>query len=138
MPSISDIEHYDVAVVGAAVFLVIDDSKTIGGVWSEERIYPTLYAQICYPLFEYSFYPMKNENISPDGFISGTAIHNYLVSFARDHGLLGRTRLETRVVAVERGSNGSGWILEVNNGPLIECEKLIYATGANSSPIRPA
>ncbi|KAM5452532.1 hypothetical protein MaudCBS49596_003350 [Microsporum audouinii] len=120
MPSISDIEHYDVAVVGAAVFLVIDDSKTIGGVWSEERIYPTLYAQICYPLFEYSFYPMKNENISPDGFISGTAIHNYLVSFARDHGLLGRTRLETRVVAVERGSNGSGWILEVNNGPLIE------------------
>ncbi|KAM5462049.1 FAD-dependent monooxygenase dep4 [Microsporum ferrugineum] len=81
---------------------------------------------------------MKNENISPDGFISGTSIHNYLVSFARDHDLLGRTRLETREVAGERGSNGSGWILEVNNGPPIECEKLIYATGANSSPIRPA
>jgi hypothetical protein len=70
------------------VTLEVDDGETIGGIWSQERIYPSLYAQISYPLLEYSFYPMKNEGISPDGFISGQVIHNYLASFAEDHDAL--------------------------------------------------
>jgi hypothetical protein len=41
--------------------LVVDDGETIGGICSQERIYPSLYAQISYPLFEYFFYPMKKE-----------------------------------------------------------------------------
>jgi hypothetical protein len=33
---------------------------------------------------------MKNEGISPDGFISGQTIHNYLASFAEDRSTVER------------------------------------------------
>lgn len=118
--------------------LIVDDSGTVGGVWSKERIYPSLFAQISHPLFEYSFYPMSKDDISPDGFVSGKTIHNYLDSFARDHDLLCRLRLKTRVERVKRRPSSSrGWVLEIKEGNPLACEKLIYATGANSSPIIP-
>lgn len=50
---------------------ILDGSRTIGGVWSKEKVYPDLYAQIAHPLFEYSSYRMPAEGLSPDGFISG-------------------------------------------------------------------
>ncbi|EEP76518.1 predicted protein [Uncinocarpus reesii 1704] len=147
-------ERFDVVVVGAGWYgliaartylklvpgtqlLIVDDSSSVGGAWSKERIYPSLYAQISHPLFEYSFYSMKKEGLSPDGFISGATIHEYLASFAEDHDLTQRIRLETRVTHVARNSNGLGWVLETSKGQL-ECGKLIYATGANSSPIIPS
>jgi dimethylaniline monooxygenase (N-oxide forming) len=118
--------------------LIVDDSLSVGGSWSKEKIYPSLYAQISHPLFEYSFYPMKNDGISPDGYIPGTTVHEYLVNFARDHDLNRRIRLRTNVVSVKRGLNGHGWALEVNEGQNLNCEKLIYATGPTSSPIVPS
>ena len=117
--------------------LIVDDSATVGGVWSNERIYPSLFAQISHPLFEYSFYPMSQEGVSPDGFVSGATIHKYLANFARDYDLTDRIRLRTKVVHVKRNSHERGWVLGVNEGQQIECDKLIYATGANSSAIIP-
>ncbi|KXH27268.1 cofactor FMO1 enzyme is FAD [Colletotrichum simmondsii] len=149
------VEVFDVIVVGAGWYglmaartylelasetnlIIVDDSSTVGGVWSKERIYPSLFAQISHPLFEYSFYPMSKDDISPDGFVSGKTIHNYLDSFARDHNLLPRLRLQTRVTRVARRPAGSeGWILDIKGGNRLICDKLIYATGANSSPIIP-
>ncbi|KAF1841193.1 cofactor FMO1 enzyme is FAD [Cucurbitaria berberidis CBS 394.84] len=148
-------ENFDTIVVGAGWYglmaartylelapetnlLIVDDSGTVGGVWSKERIYPSLFAQISHPLFEYSFYPMSKDDMSPDGFVSGKTIHNYLDSFARDHNLLPRLRLKTRVERVRRGpSDSGGWILDIKEGNPLSCDKLIYATGANSSPIIP-
>ncbi|KAJ5254793.1 cofactor FMO1 FAD enzyme [Penicillium chrysogenum] len=50
----------------------------------------------------------------------------------------GPVRLRTRVSQVRRNANHQGWIVETHSGERqIECKKLIYATGANSSPIRP-
>lgn len=103
-----------------------------------EKIYPSLYAQISHPLFEYSFYPMKKEGISPDGYIPGMTVHEYLVNFARDYDLTRRIRLRTNVVGVKRGLNSRGWVLEINEGQIIECEKLIYATGPTSNAIVPS
>nr|D2E9W9.1 RecName: Full=FAD-dependent monooxygenase DEP4; AltName: Full=Depudecin biosynthesis cluster protein 1 [Alternaria brassicicola]ACZ57547.1 predicted monooxygenase [Alternaria brassicicola] len=148
-------ESFDIVVVGAGWYglmaartylelapetnlLIVDDSSTVGGVWSKERIYPSLFAQISHPLFEYSFYPMPKDDISPDGFVSGKTIHNYLTSFTRDHNLLPRLRLNTRVERVRRGpSDAGGWVLDIKEGNPLLCHKLIYATGANSSPIIP-
>ena len=76
---------------------------------------------------------MSKEGISPDGFVSGATIHKYLNSFARDYDLTRRIRLKTNVVNVKRNSDARGWVLEVNEGQQLECNKLIYATGANSS-----
>ncbi|KAJ2992429.1 hypothetical protein NUW58_g2172 [Xylaria curta] len=145
---------FDVIVVGAGWYglvaartylelapetnlLIVDDSKTVGGVWSKERIYPSLFAQISHPLFEYSFFPMPKDNVSPDGFVSGATIHQYLEDFATTFGLRSRIRLETRVTNIKRGPEGQGWVLELRDQEPLVCDKLIYASGANSSPIVP-
>ncbi len=120
----------------AANLVIIDDQATFGGVWSEEKIYPSLYAQIKYGLFEYSFYPMKREGITRDGYISGDTIHTYLNDFAWDHDLVRRARLRTTVNKVSRTASG-GWRLEPEGKPAIECPKLIYASGATSHPVIP-
>ncbi|KAL5620921.1 hypothetical protein FOBRF1_004167 [Fusarium oxysporum] len=147
-------EMFDVIVVGAGWYglmaartflelapetnlLILDDGKTVGGVWSKERIYPSLFAQISHPLFEYSFYPMPEEDVSPNGFVSGKTIQKYLESFAKDHNLMPRLRLNTRVEKVKRGPESDGWVLNIKEKEPLACRKLIYATGANSSPIIP-
>ena len=117
--------------------LIVDNGKSIGGVWSKEKIYPNLYAQISHGLFEYSFYPMKKEGISPDGYIPGTTIHNYLVDFARDFDLTRRIRLETNVIGVDKLAQ-NGWRLNVEHASSVVCAKLIYATGPTSNAIIPA
>jgi dimethylaniline monooxygenase (N-oxide forming) len=44
--------------------------------------------------------------------------------------------LKTNVIKVERAASG-GWSLEVDNGPTVICEKLIWAVGGTSSPVTP-
>ena len=83
----------------SADLVILDDQKSFGGVWSKEKIYPSLYAQIKHGLFEYSFYPMRNEGVTADGYISGDTIHTYLSDFAQDFDLVRRTRLETSASA---------------------------------------
>ena len=127
-----------------ASLVLLDDQASIGGVWCAEKLYPSLYAQIKHGLFEYSFYPMRKEGITPDGYISGDTIHRYLNDFARDYDLVRRTRLRTKVVRVERlpgsggDANASGWRLELEGKPALECAKLIYASGATSHPVMPS
>ena len=116
--------------------IILDDGKSIGGVWSKEKIYPNLYAQVGYGMFEYSFCPMKEENVTKDRYISGENVHNYLRGFARDNDLIRRTRLETRVDLVEKLPSGD-WRLNIEQGAPIVCQKLIYASGPTSSPVIP-
>ncbi|KAK3342082.1 cofactor FMO1 FAD enzyme [Lasiosphaeria hispida] len=148
-------EQFDVIVVGTgwngligaktyldfaptAKLVLLDEQSSIGGVWSKEKIYPNLYAQIKYGQFEYSFYPMRKEGITSDGYISGETINRYLSDFASDYDLVRRTRFRTKVVRVERLGEGAGWRLEIEGQPAIECAKLIYASGATSHPVIPS
>ena len=117
--------------------LIVDDGESIGGVWNKEKIYPNLFAQVGHGLFEYSFYPMKKEGISPDRYISGVTIHNYLNDFAKDYDLVHRVRLRTTVTNVEKLDKDS-WRLDIARANSIRCEKLIYATGATSHPYSPS
>ncbi|GFG11476.1 dimethylaniline monooxygenase [N-oxide-forming] 4 [Aspergillus udagawae] len=153
MGSSMNAERVEVVVVGAgwnglisaktyldfrpsADLVILDEQASIGGVWSADKIYPSLYAQIKYGLFEYSFYPMRNEGITEDGYISGDTIHTYLNDFAWDFDLVRRTRLRTAVTNVFQLPSGN-WRLEIAGKPDIECEKLIYASGATSHPVIP-
>ncbi|RYP20501.1 hypothetical protein DL765_002746 [Monosporascus sp. GIB2] len=147
------IEHRDVVIVGAGWtglisaktyldlapdtdLLIVDNERSIGGVWCKERLYPHLYAQVSHPLFEYSFYDMPKEGITRDGFLSGRTINKYLTDFAHDFNLVERIKLETMVTQVERSSSG-GWILSFGEGPDLECDKLIWAVGPGSSAVLP-
>lgn len=120
--------------------LIIDNGKSIGGVWNKERIYPNLFAQVGHGLFEYSFYPMKKEGLTPDRYISGGTIHNYLYEFSEKFGLSDRIWLETNVKTIKRitGRN-CGWRLTIE-GRLesgLIAEKLIVASGVSSDPYIP-
>lgn len=116
--------------------VIVDSAASIGGVWSKERIYPNLFAQVGHGLFEYSFYPMKKEGLTPDRYISGQTIHNYLNNFAKDYNLIGRIRLGVHVTKVEH-LNGEGWRLLIHDGPAIRGDKIIYASGVSSDPYVP-
>lgn len=118
--------------------LIVDNGQTIGGSWSKEKIYPNLYAQINTPKFEFSMWPMNPIGITEDGYIPAKTVHEYLVSFADHFGLTSRTRLETNVVEVTRQASNGKWLLAVEQGVDIVCEKLIYATGPTSSPVVPS
>ncbi|RDW80311.1 hypothetical protein BP6252_04949 [Coleophoma cylindrospora] len=146
-------DEYDVLIVGAGWYgliaaytylklapetnlLIVDDGETIGGVWSTERIYPDLFAQVGHGLFEYSFYPMKKTGLSPDRYISAQTIHDYLQSFAEDHDLVRRIRLQQRVTKAEKIRNK--WVLTLNDGASqVSGAKLIAATGVTSGPYMP-
>ena len=79
---------------------------------------------------------MKAEGLSPDRYISGATIHNYLNSFAHDHDLARRIRLRTSVTKVEK-LDENGWRLSIDGGQVVVAEKLIYATGVSSDPYVP-
>lgn len=117
--------------------LILDNGRSIGGVWSKERIYPNLFAQVGHGLFEYSFYPMKKEGLTPDRYISGNTIHGYLNDFAKDHDLVRRTRLNTTVTNIEKADDGM-WRLDIKNADGIKTEKLIVASGVSSDPYTPS
>ncbi|KAK7178340.1 putative monooxygenase [Paraphaeosphaeria sporulosa] len=146
-------EHFDVVIVGAGWYgliaaqtylrlapntklVILDNAASIGGVWSKEKIYPDLFAQVGHGLFEFSSYPMKKEGLSPDRYISGRTINNYLLSFAKDHDLERRTRLNTQVSKVERIYNDK-WLLSLSDKNPVIADKIIYASGVSSDPYVP-
>jgi dimethylaniline monooxygenase (N-oxide forming) len=45
-------------------------------------------------------------------------------------------QMETNVIKVERTNSGK-WVLDVDNGPTLTCDKLIWAVGGTSAPIAP-
>ncbi|ETN44956.1 uncharacterized protein HMPREF1541_09831 [Cyphellophora europaea CBS 101466] len=159
----SDVETCDVAIVGGGWYgliaahtyrqlapqskvVLLDDGATIGGVWSKERIYPNLFAQVGHGLFEYSFYPMSKEGLTKDRYISGETIHRYLNNFARDYGLLPLIRLNTRVARIERADGGEAkWRLSLRTRGAsyrtgdyqLEAAKVIQASGVTSEKYVP-
>ena len=117
--------------------LILDNGRSIGGVWSKERIYPNLFAQVGHGLFEYSFYPMKMEGLTPDRYISGNTIHGYLNDFAKDFDLVRRIRLNTSVTNIEKTQSGM-WRLDIKDADCIKADKLIVASGVSSDPYTPS
>ncbi|KAL8639971.1 MAG: hypothetical protein Q9228_003057 [Teloschistes exilis] len=144
-------EDFDVVIIGAGWYgliaawtylrlapatqlLVVDDADSIGGVWSKERIYPNLFAQVGHGLFEYTFYPMRNEGLTPDRYISGETISKYLYNFAHDHDVAKHVRLQTRITKVEKLDSGQWHLTSPSLSRPLRCDKLIVASGVTSQP----
>ncbi|GAB7353358.1 hypothetical protein MBLNU459_g3842t1 [Dothideomycetes sp. NU459] len=145
----SQAEKMDVVVIGAgwqglvaartylrlrpsANLLIIDSESTVGGVWSKERLYPNLVAQVKLGLFNYSDTPMPpGPGDATHTRVSGEMIHGYLQKYAEDHGLLRHIRFNTFVKHVEQCPQG--WRLTFRDSDdVVEAEKLLVATGTSS------
>ncbi|RWA08088.1 hypothetical protein EKO27_g7001 [Xylaria grammica] len=144
----------DVAIIGAgwyglaaartylrlrpsAKLIIIDSDSTVGGVWSKDRLYPNLVAQVRHGLFNYSDTPMPRNGGNPkDPKVTGEMIHNYLHKYAEDHDLLGHIRFNTFVTDAKQFEGG--WRLSLRGtDEVIETEKLMVATGVTSIPNLP-
>ncbi|TAQ89188.1 hypothetical protein B7494_g2487 [Chlorociboria aeruginascens] len=122
--------------LGPANILVIDADKTVGGVWSQERLYPNLVAQVRLGLFNYTDTPMKKQGATKNNMITGKMIHDYLQKYAEDHDLLRRIRFGSFVEEAKRCPRG--WRLKIKDSNVaIETEKLMVATGVTSIPNMP-
>ncbi|KAI1125171.1 hypothetical protein F5Y10DRAFT_14096 [Nemania abortiva] len=144
----------DVAIIGAGWYglvaartylrlrpstrlIIIDSDNTVGGVWSKDRLYPNLVAQVRHGLFNYSDTPMpRNGGNAKDPKVTGEMIHNYLRGYAEDHDLLRRIRFNTFVTDAKKFDGG--WRLSLKGtDEVIETEKLMVATGVTSIPSLP-
>ncbi|PBP21836.1 putative flavin-binding monooxygenase-like family protein [Diplocarpon rosae] len=122
----------------AANVLIIDSDNSVGGVWSKDRLYPNLVAQVQLGLFNYSDTPMPPYEGNPkDPRVTGEMIHTYLQTYAEDHDLIRRIRFNTFISRTEQTARG--WRLAIQDSDeRIETEKLLVATGVTSIPYTPA
>ncbi|KAF2811310.1 putative dimethylaniline monooxygenase [Mytilinidion resinicola] len=147
-------QEYDVIIIGAgwyglvaartylrlrpeAKVLVTDSDNTVGGVWSSDRLYPNLVAQVKLGLFNYTDTPMPSHGKTQKNLVTGNMIHDYLQKYAEDHDLLRRVRFNSHVERAER-YNG-GWRLHLRNSKdVLDTKKLMVATGVTSIPSLPS
>ena len=122
---------------------ILDDDTTVGGVWSAARLYPGLVANSPNGLYEFSDLSMVNASQAALKPVPGKQVQAYLHEYAEKNGLLGRIRFGSRVVKAERrgrdgggggGGGGGGWTVQTSRGDVLECDKLVVATGLYSKP----
>ncbi|KAI2609238.1 FAD/NAD(P)-binding domain-containing protein [Hypoxylon sp. NC1633] len=148
------VERVDAAIIGAGWYglvaartylrlqpetniLILDSDNSVGGVWSKDRLYPNLVAQVKLGHFNYSDTPMPpNGGNAKDPRVTGEMIHNYMHKYAQDHDLLRRIRFNTFVEKATQSA--SGWRLTLRDSDhVIEARKLLVATGVTSIPYLP-
>ncbi|KAJ4385948.1 hypothetical protein N0V85_007951 [Neurospora sp. IMI 360204] len=106
--------------------VILDSHSTVGGVWSKERLYPTLRTNNLYPTMDFSDFPMKDVGIGrPGNHITGEEMHDYLTAYAQHFDLMKRIRFNTRAIRVQAHTK-------------LETKKLVMATGILGVPNMPS
>ena len=112
---------------------ILDDDSTVGGVWSTARLYPGLIANSPNGLYEFSDLTMVSESQPALKPVPGEQVQAYLHQYAEKNNLLSRIKFGSKVVKAERREIG-GWTIRTSREDVLECEKLIVATGLYSKP----
>ncbi|PWW74524.1 FAD/NAD(P)-binding domain-containing protein [Tuber magnatum] len=120
--------------------LLLESSTTIGGTWSQDRVYDGLVTHNAMGALETSDTPLEGTPTA-EGYIRGEDVANYLVQFAEKYNLLSRIVFEASVDSIDRDVNTEEWILKLarksEGEDEVRCEKLIMATGLTSMPFTP-
>ncbi|KAL9597697.1 MAG: hypothetical protein Q9219_004954 [cf. Caloplaca sp. 3 TL-2023] len=162
-------EEADLVVIGAVMVktyldvnpnanvIALDSASSVGGVWSEERMYPGLRTNNLYGSLEYSDYPMDEQTfgVKAGEHIPGPAVQKYLRFYAEKFDIHRRIRFGAWVQTVERKSSDA-WLVHyssksqtddgtygmsgsaVSHGTKsILTRKLVISTGLTSDPFIP-
>ncbi|KAG9031313.1 hypothetical protein FRB95_002886 [Tulasnella sp. JGI-2019a] len=152
-------EAFDAVVIGAGLhgiiaaktyvqvdpnikLLIVDAASTIGGTWSEERLYDGLKTNNFVGNYEFSDLAMPGKQ---GVHTTGQVVHDYLKGYADKFDLTRRIRFNTKVEVVERVQDNQWRLTAVSTAnsltpttPMtIICDKLIVATGLTSDPFIP-
>jgi cation diffusion facilitator CzcD-associated flavoprotein CzcO len=124
--------------------VILDESASIGGTWTSERLYPGLKSNNQLGTFEYPDFPMKTGEfpVRQGQHIPGEVLHDYLVKFATHFGLEKLIRYKTRVTKASYDDQTGTWSLTVEpvdkaKPYTIIATKVIIATGLTSDPFIP-
>lgn len=135
--------------------VVFDSAHSIGGTWSQERLYSGLRTNNLYGSLEYSDFPMDVETfgVKPGEFIPGQVVYDYLRSYSEKFDINKTIRFGTWVKSVQRASSGD-WLLNYARSASTEragmngsadshaarqivTKKLVISTGLTSEPFIP-
>ena len=149
--------HTFLSIDPSLSLLILDDKSTIGGVWAEEQLYPGLRANNLQGYYEFTDFPILEAGLQHMGvyersILSGEALFAYLQKYAERFGLLQLTRLNCKVIRAMNNAadSANAWALEVVNvgnssdnkvsgeSNIINCRKLVVATGQASQPLLPS
>ncbi|KAJ0418640.1 hypothetical protein BJY00DRAFT_314791 [Aspergillus carlsbadensis] len=126
----------------SATLIVVDESKSVGGTWARERLYPGLKTNNVLGSYELSDFPMDASRYGVDGtgHIPGHVVHAYLGDVADHFGIMPRLVLNTRVITTTLLDNGT-WKVSLQSMNQGECTieeilaaNLVIATGLTSKP----
>ena len=154
-------EHPDLVIVGAGWFglvmaktyrqvhpeariILLDDARSIGGVWAKERLYPSLLKNnLACGTFQYSDFPMTEERfgVKPDRHIPGSVVHAYLLQYAQEFDNLPHIRFGSKAEIAEMKEDNTWFltVLEYETGRRynLQADKVVFATGLLSDPFMP-
>ena len=113
-------EQLDLVIIGAGIhglvtaktylevkpatkIVILDQARTLGGTWAEERLYPGLKTNNMIGTYEFSDFLMREERFGVRKWqhIPGTVNHEYLQQYAQEFDLVSRIRLNTKVRSAE-------------------------------------
>jgi thioredoxin reductase len=124
--------------------VLLDAYSSLGGVWSEQQLYPTLKTNNLHSAVDFTDFPMDDKfGIKPGEHVSGEAMNAYLKAYAQHYGVAGKIRFNTRVMEIRRSGKGNMWEVEIQTASqpgreCLECARLVIATGVLSEPHLPA
>lgn len=111
---------------------IFEADRYLGGVWNRERVYDELLTESSLGMYEYSDEPVICDRIS------GKHLSDYLETYARKYDLYRRIRFNVRVRNFDKSTKKDRWQLVIENeDEVLECDKLIVATGLTSTPSIP-
>ncbi|KAK2593874.1 hypothetical protein QQS21_008394, partial [Conoideocrella luteorostrata] len=130
--------------------LILEADSSCGGTWSRDRLYPGLKSNNLRGSYEYPDFPMSEDvyGVQDGQHIPAAVLHRYLTDFARQFGVLARTRFNTRVDALQAKKDHT-WDVhispssgchspETGSPEVLPAKKIIIATGLTSRPNIPS
>ncbi|RFU23562.1 hypothetical protein B7463_g12776, partial [Scytalidium lignicola] len=132
-------------LVGAKTYLEVDPTidltifdaeRTVGGVWSADRLYPGFTADSPSGMFDFSDLPMREVvDLKDWDELPSEKVHEYLEAYCAKFDLTSRLRLNTRISKVSRNEDGKRWDVYIEGSDeVVTCDKLLVATGLTSRP----
>lgn len=116
---------------------MLESEPTVGGTWSEDRIYPGLKSNNMVDAYESPDFPMDYDTYGVEAgkHIPGAVLHRYLTNYAKKFGIFNRTQFNTNVESIEALQDGYRLKATAKGkAQVFETKKLIVASGLTSSP----
>ena len=85
---------------------ITDSDNTVDEIWSEDRLYPNLVAQVKLGLFNNTETPMPVHGATKNNLVTGRRIYDYIEKYVEDHDLLHHIPFNGFFEKLERCSHG--------------------------------